>query len=238
MATFGGSCASRRRGARIWRCQAQRRPPAGPKPVSSRLKPGDQTPCLRRSRVAGSRPVVTFDEGVADTRADPRMTLGVATVGLDVRLVELLAVEAVVAVSFRPRLAGKGDDPLDEDAARPLRLSCEICTYSGFVLAAGTERLGQEALSAAVGKAGRSLAPCLVCATAKRDRGRQHHQTLVTRRARGHVKTVDGRMAGVGKRRRWAAVPIRTFDDRPDAWMVATTTGTSRPDQADRPWTS
>jgi hypothetical protein len=90
------------------------------------------------------------------------MTLGVATVGLDVRLVELLAVEAVVAVSFRPRLAGKGDDPLDEDAARPLRLSCEICTYSGFVLAAGTERLGQEALSAAVGKAGRSLAPCLV----------------------------------------------------------------------------
>jgi hypothetical protein len=32
----------------------------------------------------------------------------------------------------------------------------------GFVLAAGTERLGQEALSAAVGKAGRSLAPCLV----------------------------------------------------------------------------
>jgi hypothetical protein len=89
------------------------------------------------------------------------MTLGVAAVGLDVRLVEPLAVEAVVAVSFRPRLAGKGDDPLDEDAARPLRLSCEICTYSGFVLAAGTERLGQEALSAAVGRpGGRSPVPC------------------------------------------------------------------------------
>jgi hypothetical protein len=89
------------------------------------------------------------------------MTLGVAAVGLDVRLVELLAVEAVVAVSFRPRLAGKGDDPLDEDAARPLRLSCEICTYSGFVLSAGTERLGQEALSAAVGRpGGRSPVPC------------------------------------------------------------------------------
>jgi hypothetical protein len=50
------------------------------------------------------------------------------------------------------------------------------------------------------------------------------------------MKTVGARMPEARKGRRWAAAPMPSSDDRPEACMVATTIGTRRPGQADRPW--
>src|SRR6059058_377437 len=89
------------------------------RPKHLRHLPDDVLPRHRPpdSGVAGGRTVVTLDEVVAGRQVDRRVALGVATVGLDVGLVELLAANVVVAVSLRPGLTGQGDDPLDEDAA-------------------------------------------------------------------------------------------------------------------------
>src|SRR5919206_2219083 len=67
--------------------------------------------------VAGGRAVVAHHEVAVLADLDRPLRLVVSPVGLDVRLVQALAVDVDVAVPLRPDVAGQADDPLDEDAA-------------------------------------------------------------------------------------------------------------------------
>src|SRR5262245_22974368 len=78
----------------------------------------------RRGAVVAEHQVLALRDRVALNR------LGVAPVGLDVGLVQLLAVDVDEAVLLAPGLAGQPDDPLDEGLA-PTLLAAVACGLRG-----------------------------------------------------------------------------------------------------------